>query len=324
MKTNHGSLLISIDFELYWGVRDQRSLESYKENLIGVWQAIPKILDLFTTYKIHATWSTVGLLFCKNINEALDYLPDNKPEYINKNLCSYNYINKNKILDPKFHFAPELIEKIILTPNQEISTHTFSHYYCLEPGQSLDSFKADINAALKIAKKYNIDIKSIIFPRNQWNPEYLHELEKLGIEAYRGNEKSWFYKSTEDSGQNLIRRLGRLVDTYINLVGHQTYTLESCEHTKPYNFPSSRLLRPYSEKLSFLEKHRSRRIKNSLRHAAKNNEIFHLWWHPHNFGKNTDKNLEMLEDILIEYQNLNIKYKMKSLNMLDLIKILNK
>ncbi len=324
MKINYGSLLISIDFELYWGVRDERSLESYKENLEGVWKAIPKILKLFEKYEIHATWSTVGLLFCKDINEAKIYQPKIKPDYTKKNLCPYTYISKNNTIDSKFHFAPELIKEILSVPNQEISTHTFSHYYCLEKGQSLDSFKADINAALNISKKYNIDLQTIIFPRNQWNPDYLVELDKMGIKAYRGTENSWFYKSTENSEQNLIRRLGRLIDTYINLVGHQTYTLDSCKTVKPYNFPSSRLLRPYSEKLSSLEKLRARRIKKSMKYAAKNNEIFHLWWHPHNFGKNTDNNLKMLENILCEYRKLNSEYGMKSLNMLDLVNIINK
>lgn len=323
MKNNFGSLLISLDFELYWGVRDKRSLESYEENLLGVWNAIPKILKLFEKHEIHATWSTVGLLFCKDINEANSIQPKIKPKYINQNLCPYKYINDNKNLNPKFHFALDLIKEILLVPHQEISTHTFSHYYCLEKGQSLETFKEDINAAINIAKKYNIDLQTIIFPRNQWNPNYLIELEKLGIKAYRGNEKSWFYQSTEDSEQNLIRRFGRLIDTYVNLVGHQTYTLDSCKNFKPFNFPSSRLLRPYSEKLSLLENLRARRIKKSMKYAAKNNEIFHLWWHPHNFGKNTDKNLEMLENILYEYRKLNSDYGMKSLNMLDLVNIIN-
>jgi len=323
MKNNDGAIVISIDFELYWGVRDKRSLESYKENLLGVWEAIPKILDLFEKYEIHATWSTVGFLFCKDINEVHNYQPKIKPEYDNKNLCPYKYINKNKNLDAKFHFSPELIEKIISTPNQEISTHTFSHYYCLEKGQSLEAFKEDINAAINISKKYNLDIQTIIFPRNQWSPDYLIELEKAGIKAFRGNEKSWFYQSTEDDKQNLIRRLGRLIDTYINLVGHQTYSLESCKHSIPYNFPSSRLLRPYSEKFSLFENIRINRIKKSMKYAAKKKEIFHLWWHPHNFGKNTDINLTILEDILCEYRKLNNKYDMKSFNMLDLVNIIN-
>ena len=41
-------------------------------------------------------------------------------------------------------FAPDLIRRIKETPGQEIGTHTYSHYYCLEPGQGIESFNADL------------------------------------------------------------------------------------------------------------------------------------------------------------------------------------
>jgi hypothetical protein len=44
---NTGAFTISIDFELYWGVRDTRSLDAYREHLDGVRQAIPRMLGLF-------------------------------------------------------------------------------------------------------------------------------------------------------------------------------------------------------------------------------------------------------------------------------------
>ena len=62
MVAKPGVLVISLDFELFWGVRDNRSIEDYKENLLGGRLAIPQILDLFDSYNIHATWATVGFL----------------------------------------------------------------------------------------------------------------------------------------------------------------------------------------------------------------------------------------------------------------------
>ena len=38
--------IISLDFELKWGVRDALD-ESYNENLLGARHVIPKILNLF-------------------------------------------------------------------------------------------------------------------------------------------------------------------------------------------------------------------------------------------------------------------------------------
>ena len=40
-----------------------------------------------------------------------------------------------------------------------------------------------------------------------------------------------------------------------------------------------------------------KRIKNEIV-AAKNNEDYHLWWHPHNFGVNIRENIKNLDNIL--------------------------
>jgi hypothetical protein len=58
-----GTLVISLDLELYWGMRDVISIDDYQKHLVGVRQAIPAILELFEKYKIHATWATVGFLY---------------------------------------------------------------------------------------------------------------------------------------------------------------------------------------------------------------------------------------------------------------------
>jgi hypothetical protein len=62
------------------------------------------------------------------------------------------------------------------------------------------------------------------------------------------------------------------------------------------------------------------RIKTGLTYAAKNNLTYHLWWHPHNFGVNTDENFAFLENILKHYQFLNKKYNFQSYTMSDLAK----
>ena len=49
--------------------------------------------------------------------------------------------------------------------------------------------------------------------------------------------------------------------------------------------------------------------------AAKTGSLYHLWWHPHNFGNNVEKNMKFLEEILKHYQYLSGKYGMVSLNM---------
>ena len=70
--------------------------------------------------------------------------------------------------DDPMHYASSLIARIAKTPKQEIATHTFSHYYCQEPGETREAFAADIASAMAIARRYGFDIRSIVFPRNQF------------------------------------------------------------------------------------------------------------------------------------------------------------
>ena len=86
-------------------------------------------------------------------------------------------------------------------------------------------------------------------------------------------------------------------------------------HNGVLNIPASRMLRPYSKKLRLLEPLRLSRIKKELKYAAKHNEIYHIWWHPHNFGANMDKNMAILEEVLKCYSDCQKKYGMTSLTM---------
>jgi peptidoglycan/xylan/chitin deacetylase (PgdA/CDA1 family) len=322
-RAKHGILTISLDFELYWGLVNVKSLQEYQSNLQGTHEAIEKTLELFERYEIHATWAIVGFIFAKNKAELTAISPENKPNYLDENLNPYNYIKDNNSIDDDYHFAPHLVDKINKYSNQEIGTHTFSHYYCLENGQNIQEFKEDISAAINIAKTKDIAIESLVFPRNQWNDEYFSVLTAQGITSYRGNEQSWLYKAVNETGESKARRALRLMDSYINLSGSNSYTVDSISGLSPYNIPSSRFLRPVSRKLSVLEGLRKKRIINDLVYAAKNNEIFHLWWHPHNFGDDVEGNIKFLEDILNVYKEMNEKYVMKSLNMIDIIELVS-
>lgn len=317
MEIKHGSLVISLDFELYWGARDKRSLEEYKNTHFGVKNAIIQMLQVFSEYEIHATWATVGFLFFESSDHLKNNLPNKLPKYLNDKFSPYTYLLESKHLEKEYHFAPELIELIQQQKGQEIGTHTFSHYYCLEEGQCRDEFSADLVKALKIAEEKGISIKSLVFPRNQWNLEYFDSLKELGLLCYRGNESSWLYQASKSGGAK-IKRAMRLLDHYMNLSGNNTYDFEACINSRPYNFPSSRFLRPYSKKLAMLDGMRLKRITNAIDHAAKHNKLFHLWWHPHNFGVNIDENIDFLRKILNHFKHAQQTYGMKSLNMAEL------
>lgn len=300
-----------------WGVHDVLSLEQYEENLLGARTAIPKILALFKEYDIHATWATVGMLNYNSKEELLENLPIFRPSYSDTNLSPYSKlqsIGNDEKHDP-IHFAPSLIRKITDTPNQELASHTFSHYYCLEKGQTIAEFEEDLIASIKVLGNRRSKCQTLIFPRNQINQSYLQICKKNGITCYRGNEKSWVYKASTSRSEGMWKRLLRLLDHYENIFGHHTYPIKNVDCNPIVNLPSSRFLRPYHKRYKVMEPLRLRRIKNSMKHAAENREVYHLWWHPHNFGKNTDENIMFLTEILKWMDKLRNDYGFKSLSM---------
>ena len=323
-EATEGAFVISLDFELMWGMFDKVTHDEYGAQLDGVSSAIPKILALFQEYSIHATWATVGMLMFENVDELRYALSGMtvRPQYTNKEYSAYRHAGEGALYAlPHRYFASHLVKKIIETPNQELASHTFSHYYCLEEQQidTENAFTADAEALQNVAQKFNRTLQSIVFPRNQWNTEALTVLKKLGYKTFRGTENHILYNAKNDSRQNNpLLRIFRLIDNYINISGHHTYKLTSVQSsdTGLVNVPSSRFLRPYSKLFAFMEPLRLRRIKNTMTHAAKNGEIYHLWWHPHNFGINQEENLSFLKSILEHYKYLETKYGMKSRSML--------
>ncbi|TGH91505.1 hypothetical protein E5S37_25590, partial [Escherichia coli] len=80
----------------------------------------------------------------------------------------------------------------------------------MEKGQDKNAFAADIESAVAIAGKKSVTMKSIVFPRNQHNPEYDDVLLNNGIICYRGNQYSWMYQFDGKTQVNLFYRLARL------------------------------------------------------------------------------------------------------------------
>lgn len=317
VRPSGGSICISLDFELMWGVRDKRDIDSYGANILGARDVVPRMLDLFEQHNIRATWATVGLLFCETKDEMLESMPDLKPTYDDPKLSNYSYfdeVGENERRDP-YYFAADLLGLVQTCPGQKIATHTFSHYYCLEPGQTRAQLAADLDAAIAVAARRGVTLKSIVFPRNQYDEGAIAECTKRGISVYRGNETNWLYRPGGRADQTLTRRAVRLADAYFNLSGAHTAAIETSGPT--VDVRSSRFLRPYSRRFKSLEGFRLSRITRAMTEAAKSGETYHFWWHPHNFGSNQAENLIILSRVLDHFETLRAEYGMASLAMED-------
>lgn len=317
----NGKFVVSLDYELFWGMLEVCALEDYRENVLGGKKAIPQLLDLFEKYGIHATWATVGYLFAENKEELKTFFPEKTmwPAYDDKRLDPYAYldtIGDNEEEAPCF-YAPQLLKRIAATPGQEIGSHTFCHYYCWADGQTVEQFAADMKAAREIGAAKGYDVTSVVLPRNQCKPEYTKVLSDLGYTAFRDLENDWVHRKVSI---RILERACILLDAYLPL------TIGAYQPQKEdgiWNLTGSKMYRPIMPKLRALEGLKMRRLKRQMLYAAKHGLTYHLWWHPHNLGVETEKHLQQLEEIFRYYAELKEKYGMQSLNMREMTEALS-
>ena len=308
------SLVISLDFELFWGVSDSRSVEGYRSHIEGEWDAIPKMLALFEKYDVKATWATVGMLMCRDFEQWRNIQPAVLPAY-NKASCSNYTLAELAKAHPRLFFARPLVQQILETEGQELASHTYSHFYCSEQGATVEQFRADLECMQSITDDVGVSCKSLVFPRNQVRQDFLKVLPEYGIKTYRGNPSNWVYADGHYTPGGIAGRGVRFLDSWLLITGDLVSRVNI--HDGVVNVPASFFLRPWSNKLTVFEFARLARMKHAMTRAAQTGATCHMWWHPHNFGVNTQQNIAVLEILLKHYRTLQVTYGMVSKTMGD-------
>ncbi len=287
-KMERGVFIISLDFEMMWGNARWKPEGYGRTHVAHVRDVIGGLLNLFEDYGVCATFAVVGKIF---LEETVD---DDIPG-------AYKDL----------YYAPDVVRQLKASPWIEVGIHSYAHH----PHVTKEMFADDLQKALETAKAEDICIKSMVFPNNYIKDEYLEECQKLGITCYRGNPVKFY--DARSAKRAVINRICRLLDAYVNIGGKTSYRLGKKENGL-MNVRASRFLRPYTPMLFFAEKLRLRRIQQEMAYAARHHEVYHLWWHPHNFGANMKKNFVFLEKILKTYKQLHQQYGMVSRTMGEL------
>ena len=310
-----GGFVLSLDFELMWGVHSNRASQRYAPNVLGARKAIPSLLALFERHGVACTWATVGLLFFRTRAGMERALPAARPRYRDDALSSYGYLDEvgaDEESDP-LHFGRSLLDIVRATPRQEIGTHTFSHYYWLDAEPDPAAFGADLAAARGAAERLGLRLESLVLPRNQVGEGALDVAALHGVATFRGAAPGWFNAPCASRHDGRLRRALRAIDTYLPLAG--TGAVEARLAGGLVDVPASRFLRPVSRALAPLEPLRATRVLAGMRDAARTDRLYHLWFHPHNFGENLERNLHFLERILVEARQLDHVHGWPSLTM---------
>lgn len=310
--------MISLDFELHWGMRDHAAVDPVMtSSLVASRSMVVTLAELFARREVRATWATVGLLFATTAAEARALSPATRPAYRVAQLDPYSEpIGPSEDEDP-LHLAGSLVDRVASIPGQELASHTFSHYYCLEPGPGADAFRADLQAAQAAADHRGLRLRSIVLPRNQWNPELAPVLVQTGFECYRGPQPGWAHRSRSGGDSGPAVRAARFGSTWAG-PAVPTFTWgELLEPSGLCNIPASAFLRPWAPFTKALQPLQDRRITKALHDAARRGQIVHLWWHPHNFADHPTENLDRLHRLLDEFDRLRSGEGMVSLAMGD-------
>lgn len=278
---------ISLDFELRWGMYDRlgANLDAYRENLMNARGAVLALLKLLVARKMPATWACVGALACRDWNDYFSRAPQ-PPKY---ERASLRFSPRFSELDPRgdLHFAPDLLDAIHAAPGQELGTHTFSHLLMREPGVTAGDVRSDLIAVAKLwEERFGSPPRSLSFPRNQW--AFLEVVRGSSIRIWRGNPAPWYYECNEAATNRALPRALRLLDS-LNPRARRSTGLEG-DMTR-----GSLFLRVHLPPA--LWSLHVARIRNEVE-ALRPGQIFHLWWHPHNLGRDTAARLRRVEEVL--------------------------
>jgi len=314
-----GALVISLDFELHWGMRDHTGADSLEfADLVPSRRTVTDLASVFNDRRIRATWATVGCLFASSAAELGAHLPVARPSYRNTAFDPYlQVVGHDEAADPE-HLAGSLVDQVASTPGQEIASHTFSHFYCLEDGQTEEQFRADLGAAQSIAAARGLHLTSLVLPRNQWNPRYAAAVADNGFTSFRGPQPSLGHRARANGDHRAVDRAARLLDSYVGSAPPPTFSWD--DRLGPHglcDIPASAFLRPYTPQRRRLDPLRLRRLTAGMRHAARHGRIFHLWWHPHNFTRYPTESFDFLGRLLDEFDGLAESEGMRSLSMHD-------
>lgn len=300
-RPNTPAFVISLDFELYWGVLRTRDRATFEATVDQSRHAVARMLQRFEEEEIAATWATVGFLACQDPSEVNGWdVPRD----------DFDAVIQGGSL--KALFAPELVRRIAESPRQELATHTFTHFMCLEGERALDDFERDVLSAVAQGRELGSEITSIVFPRNQYTDAHLEVCRRAGLRAFRGNPPGYLHRARAEAENDPLVRGLRLLDAHVPLRPLDRFSVSKTKGL--WNVAANRFLRtsPASKLLAIP---RLRRILSEMRQAARNNRVYHLWWHPHNFGGRPDLSFWMLEEILGQFRILAHEYGMRSMTM---------
>lgn len=286
--SDSGTFVVSLDTELAWGTFDtEAGYRPFEEAYRRTPSVVRELCSLFETYEIPATWAVVAHLFedcggehdCTRVD--LDWIDD-----------WYGSLPCRNGVDQELWYAPEILDTIrSCSVPQEVGLHGYSHLILGADGCSREVVRREVNAAIDALNAQGISPSSFVFPRNDIG--HLNVLADAGIEVIRGVDDIWFEK------QDLPRTIRKPFRFANEALSWAPPVVTPRKRNGVIEIPGSQVFRPFHGGWQFApERTRVARAKKGLEAAAETGQIFHLRFHPFDFGFEPDRMLEFFEQVL--------------------------
>lgn len=316
-EPDRGVFTLSLDFELIWGTHDLFGPERFRRPCeLERTMIIDRLLDLFVEFEISATWCIVGHLFLDRCatEQGIKHPEIARPTHNWYRADWFTYDPSGSEASDPIFYGRSLVEKIRgCAMPQEIGSHSFSHVIFGDQGCSRQTAESEIAACVRAARELGIELRSFAFPRNQVG--HLDVLGEYGFTCYRGPEPHWYER---DRWPGTVKRLAHLWDVL---------AATTPPVVKPvfvdaglWNIPGSMIYFPMHGLRRYIPL--SRRVKRAIKGldtAARQKQIFHLWFHPTNLADQTEKMFEGLREILEHAAGLRAQGALSILPMESLV-----
>ena len=173
-----GSVVISVDAELGWGLHDLPLPP--RDRIEGARAGWQRLLDAFETFSVPATWAVVGHLFLEDCDGRHADHPSST-DWFARERGSWR-------ARPDLRFGSDLVDRITdAAAGHELACHSFSHVPFDAPETSRELARAELDASLAAARAHDPDFEgfeSFVFPRN--GVGHRDVLAERGFACYRG------------------------------------------------------------------------------------------------------------------------------------------
>jgi peptidoglycan/xylan/chitin deacetylase (PgdA/CDA1 family) len=269
-----GSLCISIDLELAWGIRDRPSRRYFELCADKERTIVRELLASFARYEISATWAFVGRLL----------VPGEPPVA--------GALSGRSKRDGRIWYAPDIIESIrVASPAQDIGSHSYEHLSFRE--LDADRARSDLEATRSVHAAHGLELSSFVYPRNEVG--HIGVLGEMGIRVFRGVETRWDSRVRQALGKR-AGRVANLLDKALPIAPPAVF---ATDHGPVRELPGSmQLLSRNGARRLISPASTLAKVRKGLAAARAGGGTFHFWFHPSNFYYDTERQLDTLSRIL--------------------------